>query len=198
MNVLHPKIEMTVESNDFSVFQGLFSYGFMINVETGNSLLDVLCRQVCISERYLNDRVQTIFLNGNVVDDLTREIVEDDAVIALSAAMPGLAGAVFRKGGIFSPMRACSAQREDVPSGGHTGLVTLKFFNLIAADLGPGFLKKGILVKKDLFIRFYNWKKSNLRSVCRKLTIDGSLHDVDDVLSVCKSADKVLLSVYLM
>ena len=61
--------------------------------------------QLGISESYLNERVQTIFLNGRAVDDLFGEVVGNNSTIALSAAMPGLAGAVFRKGGMLSSLR---------------------------------------------------------------------------------------------
>lgn len=193
-----PTIHIAIDSADFSVFYWIFSYGFQKSIETGFSLQDVMCRQIGISETYLSDRVQTIFLNGKAVDDIAFEFVSDNAVIALSAAMPGLAGAVFRKGGILSSMRsACSLPTEKMAIGRQTGFITLKLFNLVAADLGAGFLEKGILVRGDHFIEFFNWKISNLRSICRKLTIGGKRHDIDEVLSVCWPADNVLLYVNL-
>ncbi len=188
------KVQISIENDNFSAFWGFFSYGFQLNIEVGCSLSDLLCRQIGISETYLNDRVQTIFLNGKAVDNISGEILKDESVIALSAAMPGLVGAVFRKGGILSSMR--SGINNQTPEKAvilHKGRVTLKFFNLIASDLGSGFLKKGIHVKGDHFIRYLDWKLPLLKSVCRSVIIDGKKYEIDDVLSVCRQDGDVFL-----
>ncbi|MBC2716880.1 MAG: hypothetical protein HF978_16370 [Desulfobacteraceae bacterium] len=190
------KVQLSIEGDNFSAFGGLFAYGFKLEVEIGCSLFDLLCRQIGISETYLNDRVQTIFLNGKVIDDISSEILNDNSVIALSAAMPGLVGAVFRKGGILSSMRSSYAsQATDVTMTNHRGPVILKLFNLIASDLGSDFLKKGIQIKGDYFIRYINWKRSLLESVCRELVIDGKKYEIDDALSVCRQDGDVFLSI---
>ena len=189
------KVKISIESGNMSIFQGLFAYGFKIDVQISSSLLDMLCRQIGISEAYLNDRVQTIFLNGKVVDDISSEIVKDESVVALSAAMPGLVGAVFRKGGILSSMR--SGIKNQTPERAitlHRGHVTLKFFNLIAAELGSDFLKKGISVKGYHFIRYFNRKRSQLESVCRLVRIDGKKYEIEEALSVCRQDGDILFS----
>lgn len=190
------EVRITIDGDDFSVFQGLFAYGFQINIETGATLFDILCCQIGIPETYINDRVQTVFLNGKAVDDPAREIVNDNAVIALSAAMPGLAGAVFRKGGMLSSMRSShEISSPDDAAAKQQGVVILKLFNLIASDLGSDFLNKGILVKREHFVHYVNWKESQLKSVCMKLTIDGENHEWDDLISVDESEGDVFLYV---
>ncbi len=190
------EVRITIDGDDFSVFQGLFAYGFRVSVEAGATLFDILCRQIGISETYINDRVQTVFLNGKAVDDPVHEIVTDNAVIALSAAMPGLAGAVFRKGGMLSSMRSSHGVRSpEVSVTKQQSVVTLKLFNLIASDLGADFLNKGIFVKRDHFVQYFNWKESQLKSVCLKLTIDGKNHEMDDLFSIRESEGDIFLHV---
>ncbi len=184
-------VRITGSEKGIFVFYGLFADGVLINVETERPLLDILCGQVGISKNYLNDRVQTVFLNGRAVDDLAGEIVENNAVIALSAAMPGLVGAVFRKGGKFSSLR--SVQQE--PSKGstskeRTGQVTLKLFNLIAAELGPDLLKNGILIHQDQLLRYVDWKRDILKRAFTELTVDGLQVELDDLAAFLEEADR--------
>ncbi len=87
MTSLAQKVNISLNANYFSAFWALLSYGFKIDVQIGRSLFDLLVRQVGIKESYLNEKVQTVFLNGNVVDDFSAEIVKNDAVIALSTPL---------------------------------------------------------------------------------------------------------------
>lgn len=202
-DILIPEIRLTVDANNGAVFQELLAYGFKLHVQPGASLFDLLCYQVGIREIYLNDRVQTIFLNGQAVDDLRDEFVKDRSVIALSAAMPGLAGAVFRKNAILSPMRTIPRSKPK-PTPGQThltassGYVTLKLFNLIASDLGVTFFKQGILINADHFIRFVKRRLARLQSVCRSLTINGKQCKVEELFSVCRTEGDVRLFITFM
>jgi len=63
-----------------------------VPARVGLSVKKVLCEQWGISPEYLDKRVKTIFLNGNAVDDIDKAILQDGSTLALSAAMPGLAG----------------------------------------------------------------------------------------------------------
>ena len=106
------------------------------------------CRRGGIAADYLKERVQTLFLNGRAMDDPAAAVVTDGSIIALSAAMPGLAGAVLRRSGRYAAMR-----RPISHEAGGTAVdrraritVTLKLFNLIARELGPGFLAGGIRI----------------------------------------------------
>jgi hypothetical protein len=196
MTSLTQKIQVSIEENHFSAFFALLSYGFKIDVEIGCSLFDVLVRQIGINESFLNEKVQTVFLNGKVVDDFSVEIVSDDSVIALSAAMPGLVGAVFRKGGILSSMRSeHTSSMESVVIKKLKRQVTLKLFNHIASGLGGYFFKKGICVKGAHFIRYVKSKQSLLKSACRQLIIDGKQYEIGDLLSLLQPEADIVLTV---
>jgi hypothetical protein len=190
------KIQVSIEKDHFSAFFALLSYGFKIDVQTGGSLLDLLIHQIGINESYLNEKVQTVFLNGKVVDDFYAEIVRDDSVIALSAAMPGLVGAVFRKGGILSSMRSeHTSSMASVVIKKLKGQVTLKLFNHIASGLGGDFFKKGICVKGKYFLRYVTSKQSLLKTVCRQLIIDGKQYEIGNLLSLLQPEADIFLTV---
>jgi len=189
-------IEFTIEADKISVFLELLSCGFKLEIQTESSLYHILCSQVGIKEDYLNNRVQTIFLNGKAVDDIFTEIVKNNAVIALSAAMPGLAGAIFRKQGILSSLRTdFSADKKENPEKKQQqGIIVLKLFNLIASDLGSDFLQKGIMVNGDHLSRFIIRKRLLLESVVSGKKVNGKLREIDDTLDVCiKDRDLILI-----
>ena len=118
----------------------------------------MLCGQCGVPEHYLDHRIQTVFLNGKAVDNVDDSIVSDGAALALSAAMPGLAGATLRKGGRYAAMRRQISHRSAAScAAGGEGLVVIKLFNMILRELGPRFLSLGIRVRgEDLAAVFSN------------------------------------------
>jgi hypothetical protein len=157
-----------------SLFSLVFSYGTLHAIETGVSLGDVLCRQFGMDRTYVDAQIQTVFVNGRAVDAVDETMIHDGFVIALSAAMPGLAGAVFRKGGSLKSMRSSftrpeSLLHQSVPSGS----ITLKMFNRVAADLGPIFLKRGVRIQKAHFNRFFDQNFTAIAAICPVMTVDG-------------------------
>ncbi len=129
-------------------FSPLFSSGVGIKTIQDIPLMDLLCRQLAIAPEYVAQRIQTIFLNHRAVDRTEQVIVPADAVLALSAAMPGLVGATFRKGGVLSAFREDISHHADAPSKGgmQETVITLKLFNLVAEELGPHLLSQGVWV----------------------------------------------------
>lgn len=116
-----------------------------MKVQVGCNINDLFCGQFDINPEYFEARVQTVFLDGNPVDDTRKAIVKDGSHIAISGAMPGLVGAVLRKGGFYSSLRSGISYRERDKTGSYNeGVVFLKIFNLLLKDLGPAFLEKGI------------------------------------------------------
>ncbi|MBT8338409.1 MAG: hypothetical protein HKP58_13190, partial [Desulfatitalea sp.] len=119
-----------------------------IKTSAGVCLIDLLCGQLAIQWDYIDKQVQTVFVNGRVVDRLDQVVMAPDMVIALSAAMPGLMGATLRKGSLL----ACFRKDISLPAA-HPArdprceiTVTLKFFNLVAKALGPRLLAQGVWI----------------------------------------------------
>jgi hypothetical protein len=111
-------------------------------------MTDFLLGSPGIPRDYLEERVQTIFLDGRPVDDLESSVVGPGSVVALSASLPGLAGATLRRGGKYASLRS-SISHTDAAGEEHRsepGFATLKLFNLLMGELGPALLQRGILV----------------------------------------------------
>jgi hypothetical protein len=114
---------------------------------TGVSVKTFLCEDLGLTAQFLETRVQTVFLNGKAVDDLSIALVKDGSVLALSAAMPGLLGATLRRGSYYAAMRGEISYRACDEALQHgEGTVCLKLFNLLVAEVGSLLLKKGILI----------------------------------------------------
>jgi hypothetical protein len=141
MATLHVKAEVLPR------YLRLLSRGVQVPISAGCSLIEFLGDTLELEEKYISERVQTIFLNGQVVDDLTTACLQDGDTLALSGAMPGLAGAVLRRGGFYAGFRSGISHCSTEDAGGaEEGWLKLKAFNLVAADIGPALLARGIRI----------------------------------------------------
>lgn len=131
----------------------LLQYGIFCPVEGPQSVQSFLLVQPGLSRAYIEARVETIFVNGLPVDCLEDTVAAGDTV-ALSAAMPGLAGAIFRRQSLHAGLRsvpAPGAQGAETVSPGETessecGYICLKLFNAVARDVAGPLLEKGVLL----------------------------------------------------
>jgi len=148
--------ELNLSPGQIPSFFPLLQKGFMVKARVGVSVRTFLGHHIGLSPEYLRDRVKTIFLDGKSVDDLDRTLIPDGSRLALSAALPGLAGAVLRRGSPFAGLRSRVGEGEkDLPGKPEEGFVYLKLFNLLLSELGPVFLRKGILVPREDFQEFW-------------------------------------------
>lgn len=147
----HTTLRLTLDDADLSPFVALLQKGFQVRAQVGRSMKHLLCEQCGVNSEYLSERIQTIFLDGKVVDNVETTIVKDGAIIALSAAMPGLAGATLRTGGLLAAFRDGLTHEEDSETfdSHEVGMVTIKLFNLLVRELGPVFLEKGVWVTRE-------------------------------------------------
>ncbi|MBU1180753.1 MAG: hypothetical protein KKF00_01005 [Proteobacteria bacterium] len=147
-NSAFPSLLLSFEPGRIFIFFQLLENGFIIKDKVGCSVKEFLCNRMFIEQDYLDNRIQTIFLNGKPVDDVNSAIVKDGSSISLSAAMPGLAGATMRRGGTLASMRSgISHVPAETSEDSFEGKVTIKFFNLISKELGPEFLNRGIIIE---------------------------------------------------
>jgi hypothetical protein len=176
-------VQLEVVADSIPMFFELLRSGFSADVTVGCSLEHMLCNQMNIAPDYLRNRVQTVFLNNSPVDDLASAAVPDGAVISLSAAMPGLNGAVMRRGGPLSEMRrSISHASDEVCSQPFPGRITLKLFNLIARELGSRFLTRGIVVSSKTLGDLLKRQTRNFWQGVKLAEIDGSRHPVDQLI----------------
>ena len=141
-------VDLKPDEGGLSPFFPLLQKGFAIKARAGSSIKNLLCEQLGVDADYFEDRIQTIFLDGKPVDDAETAIVRDGCTVALSAAMPGLVGSTFRRGGALAAFRNGITHRERTGIFGMEGdeTVTVKLFNLLIGELGPVFLQEGIWI----------------------------------------------------
>lgn len=121
---------------------------------TNRSLMTVMEEDLHLDRDYIRRRIQTITLNHQPVDDPATALVPDGAFISISGAMPGLVGAILRKGGYYAAMRdsiSC-ASCEGAKRNTHMGHVTVKLFNLVLKDQAAAFLCRGIGVSGSALV----------------------------------------------
>ena len=173
---------LTVKPDRMSLFSPLLGQGFTLKIRTGISVRDLLCRQIGVSDDYLDKRIQTIFLDGKVVDNVDTAVVHQGSSLALSAALPGLAGATLRRGGAYAAMRSqISHKNNTADDSDGNGTVMLKLFNLVALELGPMFLKQGIWVGGKNLENFFQRIPDFFWDGCLTVEIDGSSQDVREI-----------------
>lgn len=128
----------------------LLQQGVWCRAVTPAPLLGFLTAQLGIDDAYVRTRIETIFLDGMVVDDLETSVVHDGSTVTLSAAMPGLVGATLRRGGYYRAMRSgiswSTLAGPDTAAAAGPGLVRVKLFNLVLRELGPQLLGRGVLL----------------------------------------------------
>lgn len=162
LNVTRNATELTVipTADQIPRLCTLLQHGCFVKVRVGCTLRELVCGQFGITPEYLRDDIKVLFINFSPVDNVDTAIVKDGIILALSAAMPGLVGAAMRKDGL-SWMRSGITYSEQEEKRVETdGVIQLKLFNLVMADLGESFLRRGIYVKSsflaDFLARFNN------------------------------------------
>jgi hypothetical protein len=167
-------ISLTVNTGLIPAFSRLLQNGFWIVGNVGCSVKAFLCGQFGLSPEYLEKRIQTIFLNGDVVDNVEKATVEDGTTLSLSAAMPGLAGAVLRKGGYYAAMRdQISCKGGTTSASMQSGKVLVKLFNMPLQELGPIFLEHGIWVESAKFKDILKARADDFQKGCGEVLADG-------------------------
>jgi hypothetical protein len=192
-------LELTLEMSGNAVSRvfPLFGEGIWIQGPDGETVEDFLVKTAGIPPAYLKERVQTVFLNGKALDDFNTARVTGGATLALSAAMPGLAGAVLRRGGLYAPMRRQISQDATSATAGADHIyITLKLFNMIASELGPEFLKRGVLIPgvrlRDFVERQGRWAWDG----CRSATADEQPIPVGQIAELLTKRRWVRLSIH--
>jgi len=149
------RLTLIGEAPALDLFTPLLMEGVELEAESGCSVRAFLCDQVGLDGAYVNERIQTVFLDGKPVDRLDHAVIRDGSVLALSAALPGLLGATLRKDGVYASLRqgithveppaACDKGR---------GVVIIKAFNVLLRELAPFLYQSGIRI---------SWKRLETR-----------------------------------
>lgn len=193
-------IKLSIRLNPKGIFLvfPMLQKGFIVNALLGQSIKTLLCEDIKLSEDYVEERIQTVFLNGKAVDDINTSLVSDGAVIALSAAMPGLVGAAFRKSGTYSSLRRQVSEKSDsISISKKEGKLTIKLFNLIAKEIGPLFLGRGIYVKGEEIGDLLTSGSETFFKMCKSVHVNDQLVDAFELSKADWENHDVLLELIL-
>lgn len=177
-SVLPTHISLVLEKERLGEFFPIMQRGFLVPAWLPCSVGNLLHEQFGIDSAYVSERITTIFLDGKAIDDPDEALVSDHSTIALSAAMPGVVGASMRRGSFYAAMRdAVTYTEKEIPSESIAGVVRIKIFNLLLTELGPGFLKRGIIMTPSDLSDFILQHPETIRQGCHVGARDGQPFD---------------------
>ncbi|MFO8032755.1 MAG: hypothetical protein R6U22_09450 [Desulfohalobiaceae bacterium] len=169
-----PLVEMRLPRERWSGLNSLLRQGFYVRVPGGLSLQQVLNQEFGISREYLQDRVQTIFLDSSPVDELEKAYPRAWSVVALSSAMPGLVGATMRKGGYYAALRGDISYQGQAAAKGQQELpLQIKLFNFLAPELAENFLSRVIILDNSPLLEFVQLQGSSFWAAPANILLQG-------------------------
>ena len=173
----------------------LLQRGFVLPVTGTISIAELLIELPGFNKEYIRDRVQTIFVNGIAEDNTGRELTAGDA-LALSAAMPGLAGAIFRRGGQHASLRTrpVTVTHNETDQSGY---ITLKLFNMIATETGPQLLQTGILIKGKTLARFLDRQGERILPVIEQAEVENTPVELAELTDVVADNELIFLKIHV-
>lgn len=189
------ELRFVMKKVDAGVFMPLLQGGFMVRCKTGVTIETLLMDCFGITREYMERRLSTVFLDGECIDDIDVATVHSGMVLALSSAMPGLVGATLRRKGILAPMRASITHRENItkPAAAGYGFVTIKLFNVLAGEIGPAFLARGIYLKAADLAGLLGARGKAFRLNISKIILDNRDIDLEQALNeLAEEADGLI------
>ncbi len=189
-----PYFKLTVLPESLVLFTTVLQSGIEIKSHTGISMGRFLDGLPGFTAEYVGDVVQTIFLNGTAIDDLTTPLTGNNPVLALSAAMPGLAGAIFRRNSFHSALRTDTKKTDALSRQHESSTVTLKLFNTIARDRGTELLRRGVCMKTAPLTALFTKSITILHQI-KEIEIQGTKVDSNALLSFLLQSDKINIQI---
>lgn len=189
-----PTLRMTVTGDALPLFTTVLQSGIEIKTAHGETLGKFLSNFPGFTAKYLADTVQTIFLNGTAVDDLSLPLTGSNPVLALSAAMPGLAGAIFRKNSFHAALRTDTKTLSSESDHEKSISVTLKLFNSIARDRGADLLKTGLCLQSEQLANFLT-NRPHLAGYIEHIQLADKEIAYEELLAVLRTLSKINLNI---
>lgn len=156
---LPPDTPLLLKVNKGTVpsFTTLLQSGFTIETEPQKTISELLLELPGFTEDYVDERLQTIFLNGMPLDDVSSPVGSGKSVLALAGHMPGLAGAILKRGSVHAPLRSqvSVADSSSPDEGNEPGLVRIKLFGIVAKERGAEILNGGARMNSKKLAAFF-------------------------------------------
>lgn len=167
-------ISLVVDSSLVKEFYVLLQTGFTVKCLVGASIENLFYDQLKLNPQLVEEKISTIFLSGKPVDDIATATVQDNSILALSGAMPGLVGATLRrKSPLASFRQSISAHQTSKNFKKTEGYIQIKLFNILLKELGLFFLEMGIYVPRAMFTSFVEQLTGDFYNRCSQILING-------------------------
>jgi len=168
-------LDLAFESVPSADFDVLLMEGVGVQVPPGYTAGRLVRERLGLATEALQARVGTLCLNGSPVDDLETCALGDGVRIAVSGALPGLAGACLRRGSVLAAMRAPITLAATGP--GRGGTVTVRLFNVMLRLAGPPLLAQGVLLDRERLAEFLAGRSRRFWLSARSAHLDGRALD---------------------
>ncbi|MGL1931608.1 MAG: hypothetical protein OCC45_07580 [Desulfotalea sp.] len=187
-----PHIDFSITSGKILPFCTLLQHGVIMPSKTGISVEKFLQNISVFSQEYIKSELETIFLDGEPLDELETEFNKPHHTLALSAIMPGLAGAIMRKNSIHAPLRSkSSAMITSAKS--ENCLIRLKIFNRIAQECGKSILADSVIFPCKPLLKTFAQRPNLLHSIDKISHANNQIND-DELIIILNNFDHIHLT----
>lgn len=191
-----PRLEILIPAGSIHKYTTLLQAGIIVERQSTCSFREFFASLPGFSAEYILNRIETIFQDGLPVDDIEATLQGSSPVIAISGAMPGLAGAIFRKNSFHAALRTSdSSSLNGVLPGAEKVRVKLKLFNVIASEKGGTLLNDGCVMESDSVLKFINYRR-HLFSDQLVLRCDEKTTGLDALAAVLHKSETVYLRIH--
>ncbi len=188
-----PALSFTCGSAELIRLTTVLQSGFIAVGHEGDSILSFLLTLDGFTEQYLAEDVQTIFYNGDALDDFDQALSGPKATLALGAAMAGLAGAIMKKGSICGAFRK-SRTVQNVKERGKQVEVLVKLFNTVARKRGPQLFASGVRLNTRDLVHFLELRPSLLEAFA-DITLDDAKIAASELVDALAKTIQLCLAV---
>jgi len=171
---------------------GLLQAGFSMRARAGISARAFMRETLGFPDAYIEGAVSTVFIDDSPVDDIDAARLAEGSRIALSAAMPGLVGAVMRRHSPYAALRESISYRERTGGADEGRLpeirVGVKLFNSVMVDRGPEVLARGIHLGGEKAIEALRWL--GIEDAAATMAPAGTIaakNDAEFLLRICEA-----------
>lgn len=191
-----PRLEIRIFRRDISRYTSLLQSGIFLESRPTNTVGDFLASLPGFTPEYIIERIETIFLNSDPLDDLDTVVGTSSPVLAISSGMPTIGGAVFRRSSFPTSRRSLANNVSSVRlQCSEKVMVKLKCFNTIASERGETLLQTGCLITSDTLLRFIRYRP-RLFSEVVSLSCDDETLGADDLETVLHRSETVYLRIH--
>jgi hypothetical protein len=161
-------------------FNEILQRGFFVINPVGISIEEFLTKQIGLSREYIGYKISTVLLDGKIVHDIGSALIKSGSVLAFSSALPGFVGASLKRGSINQPLCESSGSSEIIsPDSRDRGVFCVKLYNLPMLELGPSFMRRGILLRSAGIAEFLKTQPDAFWKDCNKIFLNGE--EIDPV-----------------